>query len=452
MTGAADGGSLAAEPEPSDDGAVARVVLLDQIGKKATALADELEEAASRMVVLGKAPEMLGQPLDPLGEERDLDLRRAGVTVLGGVPGDDLLLCFPRERHSVLRTRRCLILSFYDRRMVSAGSFTGQMSRCRTAPASDRRDERPAELRADHGRPRNSGIRVERSPERERGRRRAVATQPLQPIDGLIDRRDVPGRNPPQHEMRLGEALEPLGAATQDARVGGGVGERPEALDRLPDGHVQEQQLVVEGVDARRVAGVGLEAPQEPGAPIGERVDRLQVRHEVGDLRSVDRCHHPPDVQLGQVPTPFDHDVSSTLVRPRTSAPSSRTVRSPTVTTIASPPARPRYSPGGGSATGIGNPIRPASSTSPTTAYGRPRSPSASARSPRSIAPRMSDERISRPSMANGGTTTTSNPSRRPRSASVDGVPARSWPNAASGVMTNPARRQRSAIPRTKTS
>src|SRR5436190_5443655 len=96
---------LAAESEPSDDGAVARVVLLDQIGKKAAALADELEEAASRMVVLGKAAEMLGQALDPLGEERDLDFRRSGVTVLGGKPGDDLLLLDSRERHSVLRTR-----------------------------------------------------------------------------------------------------------------------------------------------------------------------------------------------------------------------------------------------------------------------------------------------------------------------------------------------------------
>src|ERR1044071_8380355 len=67
--------TLAAEPEPSDDGAVARVVLLDQVGKKTTALADELEEAASRMVVLGKAPEMLRQAPDSLGEERDLDLR-----------------------------------------------------------------------------------------------------------------------------------------------------------------------------------------------------------------------------------------------------------------------------------------------------------------------------------------------------------------------------------------
>src|SRR6476660_8953560 len=97
---------LAAESESSDDDAVARAVLLHQVGEKAAALADELEEAAARMVVLGKTLEMLGQLLDPLGQERDLDFRRAGVTFLGGVAGDDLLLCFPRERHSFLRTRR----------------------------------------------------------------------------------------------------------------------------------------------------------------------------------------------------------------------------------------------------------------------------------------------------------------------------------------------------------
>jgi hypothetical protein len=43
------------------------------------------------------------QVRDPLREERDLDFGRTGVTFLGGIPGDELLLLFPRERHSVLR-------------------------------------------------------------------------------------------------------------------------------------------------------------------------------------------------------------------------------------------------------------------------------------------------------------------------------------------------------------
>ena len=54
---------LAAESEPSDDGAVARVVLLHQVREKAAALADELEEAAARMIVLGEALEMAVSPL-----------------------------------------------------------------------------------------------------------------------------------------------------------------------------------------------------------------------------------------------------------------------------------------------------------------------------------------------------------------------------------------------------
>src|SRR5258707_10212509 len=66
---------LAAESEPSDDGAVARGVLLHEVREKAATLTDELEEAAARMVVLGKAPEMLGERPDPLRQERDLDLR-----------------------------------------------------------------------------------------------------------------------------------------------------------------------------------------------------------------------------------------------------------------------------------------------------------------------------------------------------------------------------------------
>ena len=85
-------------------------------------------------------------------------------------------------------------------------------------------------------------------------------------------------------------------------------------------------------------------------------------------------------------------------------------------------------------------------------ANGRPSSRLAVARSPAVIAARMSDERTSRPSSANGGTTTTSNPFCRPSSASVRGVPPRLRPNAASGVMRNPAIAHRSEMPPTNAS
>src|SRR3954470_7103061 len=117
---------LAAESESSDDDTLARAVLLHQIREKAAALADELEETAARMIVLGEATEMAGQFLDPLGEERDLDFRGPGVTFLGGKPGDDLLLLFPRERHSFLRTRRYVAIPFFDRRMLAACGRTGK--------------------------------------------------------------------------------------------------------------------------------------------------------------------------------------------------------------------------------------------------------------------------------------------------------------------------------------
>ena len=55
--------ALAAQSEPCDDGAIAGVVLLDQIGKKAPSLSDELEEAAAGLVVLRKASQVLRSSL-----------------------------------------------------------------------------------------------------------------------------------------------------------------------------------------------------------------------------------------------------------------------------------------------------------------------------------------------------------------------------------------------------
>src|SRR5258706_4841364 len=102
---------LAAESEPSDDDSIARVVLLQQVCEKATALADELEEAASRMIVLREGAEMLREALDPLRQERDLNLRRPGIAVSHGVLGDDLLLPLGRERQLVLRHEQNYVIS-----------------------------------------------------------------------------------------------------------------------------------------------------------------------------------------------------------------------------------------------------------------------------------------------------------------------------------------------------
>jgi len=51
--------ALAAQSEPCDDGAIASVVLLDQVRKKASSLSDELEEAAAGLVVLREGSQVL---------------------------------------------------------------------------------------------------------------------------------------------------------------------------------------------------------------------------------------------------------------------------------------------------------------------------------------------------------------------------------------------------------
>ena len=55
--------------------------------------------AAARVVVLGVRLEVLGQVGDALGEDRDLDLRRAGVGGSAGIVADDFLLAFGCNRH-----------------------------------------------------------------------------------------------------------------------------------------------------------------------------------------------------------------------------------------------------------------------------------------------------------------------------------------------------------------
>lgn len=60
----------------------------------AAALTDHLQQAAVGMLVLGVVPHVLGQHIDPLGEDGHLDLRRAGVPLVGAVGVDDRGLLF----------------------------------------------------------------------------------------------------------------------------------------------------------------------------------------------------------------------------------------------------------------------------------------------------------------------------------------------------------------------
>src|SRR4051794_7529645 len=96
-------GRLAAQPEPADDGPITSWILAHQVGKESTTLSDELEQTPARMIVLRKGAEMLGQALDSLCQQSDLDLRRSCVILRSGVVRHDAFLGFPRQGHPFLQ-------------------------------------------------------------------------------------------------------------------------------------------------------------------------------------------------------------------------------------------------------------------------------------------------------------------------------------------------------------
>src|SRR5699024_1340390 len=82
---------LSTQTEAFDERAVALDVGVAQVAEQAAALSDEEQQAAAAVVVVLVGLEVFGQVGDALGEQRDLDLRRAGVAFAGRVLGDDLL-------------------------------------------------------------------------------------------------------------------------------------------------------------------------------------------------------------------------------------------------------------------------------------------------------------------------------------------------------------------------
>src|SRR5437879_13052544 len=71
-----------AETELVDELPIALQVHALQVLQQAAALADHFQQAALPVVVLGVRPEVIGEAVDPLGEQRDLDRGRARVPVM----------------------------------------------------------------------------------------------------------------------------------------------------------------------------------------------------------------------------------------------------------------------------------------------------------------------------------------------------------------------------------
>jgi probable blue pigment (indigoidine) exporter len=129
--------------------------------------------------------------------------------------------------------------------------------------------------------------------------RRPVASKHLEALPRVGHRGKRAGGDPPQHQVRVAEPLEPFPPAAHHVPVPRAVHELGERVDRLPHAHVEEQHVVLERTDRGGVAGVGLQPPDEAVRLVGHPIDRLEGGYEAGQLRRVERCQQPGDVALG---------------------------------------------------------------------------------------------------------------------------------------------------------
>lgn len=84
--------ALLAQSEALGHVGVAACVDPDEIVEETTALTDEHQEAAARTEILRVGLQMLGQVIDPTGEQSDLHIRRARVLLVPGEFFDALRL------------------------------------------------------------------------------------------------------------------------------------------------------------------------------------------------------------------------------------------------------------------------------------------------------------------------------------------------------------------------
>ena len=76
---------LLADAQAANQIGVALGVLALQVVQQAAALADQLEQAAARVMIFRVRLEVLGEIADAFAENGDLNFRRAGVGVVGAV-------------------------------------------------------------------------------------------------------------------------------------------------------------------------------------------------------------------------------------------------------------------------------------------------------------------------------------------------------------------------------
>src|SRR5690554_5269172 len=80
----------APQAQLGDEGPVPLHVLTTQVVEETAALADHQQQAAPAVVVVLVGSKMLGEVVDSLGEQGDLDLGGSGVALVGAEFGNDL--------------------------------------------------------------------------------------------------------------------------------------------------------------------------------------------------------------------------------------------------------------------------------------------------------------------------------------------------------------------------
>ena len=83
---------LLAQVQLLDDRAVTLDIDLLQVAKKVSSVADHLQHAAAAVVVLMVGLQVLGEGVDAMSKDRDLNLGRTGVALVGSVLLNDCLL------------------------------------------------------------------------------------------------------------------------------------------------------------------------------------------------------------------------------------------------------------------------------------------------------------------------------------------------------------------------
>ncbi len=98
--------NLLSDVQLLDDSAVTLDIDLLKVCEKVSSVTDHLEKSAAAVVVLVVSLEVLGESVDAIGKDRDLNLGRTGVALVGLVLVDDCLL-FVFSDHGIFH------LSFY---------------------------------------------------------------------------------------------------------------------------------------------------------------------------------------------------------------------------------------------------------------------------------------------------------------------------------------------------